>query len=358
MNVPLRVPCRAGIRLEVRRVEHREPGAEVGQLRGKRADEHVAHEQRMPGVGRDEPHRDPIRQVGPAEQVLHVQLAGVQVAAHVLVQAVERLGIESRVLLPPDAVGRAGLLDDELVPGRAARVGGRHGRKGPTVGELSFTAAERVFQQCGGRQVGVNADRKEAMLDEGEALARDCTGLGVHTLPGRAARVAKDSPRRMRARSGGELSASGAPETTGMEVSACRVPGWPTCRSASTPGLEPPTHRRALGAVGYRKRAIGRTGDRAIGDEGPHSSSGEASFGGFDARTEAQEPALARPIARSSYRPIALPPPRSAARDRSPPPSPDPARWVRPRSDPRTSDRWALPSGARCPARGRARGWS
>ena len=44
---------------------------DIGIVRSGNEDNYL-----MPGVGRDEPHRNSIRQVGPAEQVLHVQLAG------------------------------------------------------------------------------------------------------------------------------------------------------------------------------------------------------------------------------------------------------------------------------------------
>jgi hypothetical protein len=70
-------------------------------------------------------------------------------------------------------------------------VGGGDGGERTVIAQVTFVAADCVFQERGRRQIGVNADRKEAMLDEGEALARDCAGLGVHTLLGRW-RVAVD----------------------------------------------------------------------------------------------------------------------------------------------------------------------
>src|SRR6478672_12637300 len=85
-------------------------------------------------------------------------------------------------------------------------------------------------------------------------------------------------------------------------------------RPCSTPGLEPPTHRRALGAVGYRKRAIGRTGDRAIGGEAlaPHPGRGIFLEGSMRAPRLKSRPSPAlspvRPIVLSFYRPIALSP--------------------------------------------------
>ena len=216
MNVPLRVPCRAGIRLEVGRVEHREPGTEVRQLAPAAARMNMLRtNSACQAFGVMNRTGTRIRGVGAAEEVLHVQLARVEVAADVLVQPVERLGLEPGILLPPDPVGGAGLLDDELVLGRPAGVGRGDGGEGAVIGELSFAAAERVFDERGRRQVGVNADREEAMLDEGEALSRNCARLGTHTLLG-AWRAAKDSGRREApAASGRNYRQVEAPETTG-----------------------------------------------------------------------------------------------------------------------------------------------
>ena len=177
-----------GVRLEVGGVEHREAWTELCQLGRHRPDEHVADKQGVPRVRGNEPDGHPVGRIGAPEEVLHVQLAGVEIGAHVLVQPLERLGIEPRVPGPPDPVGGPGLLDDELVLGRAAGVGRGDGDECAVVGELSFAAAERVFDESGRRQIGMNPDGKEAVLDEGEALARDCARLGTHTLLGAGAR--------------------------------------------------------------------------------------------------------------------------------------------------------------------------
>ena len=71
------------------------------------------------------------------------------------------------------------------------------------IGELTFAAAERVFEERGRCQIGMDADREEAMLDEGEALARDCARLGTHTLLG-AARGKRTRPAKAPAAAGGK----------------------------------------------------------------------------------------------------------------------------------------------------------
>ena len=192
-----------GIGLEVGGVEHREPRPEMRQLGRHRADEHVAHEQRVPRVGRDETDRNPVGRVGAAEEVLYVELTRVEIGAHVLVQTLERFGVEPGVLLPPDPVGGAGLLDDELVLGGAAGVGRGDGGERAVIGELSFTAAERVLDERRRRQIGVDPDREEAMLDEGEALARELRSSRYSYAPGRGARR-RTRPAKVPAAAGGK----------------------------------------------------------------------------------------------------------------------------------------------------------
>ncbi len=51
------------------------------------------------------------------------------------------------------------------------------------IGELPFAPPQSVFDEGGRRQVGVYANGKEAVLDEGQALTRNWGRLGCHTLP-------------------------------------------------------------------------------------------------------------------------------------------------------------------------------
>jgi hypothetical protein len=158
------------------------------QLGRQGADEHVAHEERVPRIGRDEPHREPVGRIGAAEEILHVHLARVEVPPHVVMQPIEGRRVQPRILLPPDPVRRAGLLDHELVLGGAAGVRCGDGGEGAAIGELSFAPANRVLDEGWRGQVGVNPDGKEAVLDKRQTLARDCGRLGAHTLPVRVAR--------------------------------------------------------------------------------------------------------------------------------------------------------------------------
>ena len=258
MKVLDRVPWRAGSAWKSGACSTVKPGPEVRQLGRHGADEHVPDEQRVPRVRRDEPDRQPVGRIGAAEEVLHEQLARVEVGADVLVQPVERLGIEPGVLLPPDPVGRAGSSIDELVLGGAAGVGRGDGGERAVVGQLAFAAAERVFDERGRRQVGMDADREEAMLDEGEALARDCARLGTHTLLGACARQkdsAGDGAGRRQAGSIGKLPARGNPEREGQSRQTFRPyqAGRTRRKSAADVGgtrqPESALHRPAQGAA-------------------------------------------------------------------------------------------------------------
>ena len=83
------------------------------------------------------------------------------------------------------------------------------GREGSVLAELSFAAAERMLDERGRRQIGMDTDREEAMLDEGEALSRNCARLGAHTLLGRVTRGKGLGPARRRRRLAGIIDRRG-----------------------------------------------------------------------------------------------------------------------------------------------------
>ena len=208
---PAAGPVAGRVGLEVGRVQHGKAGAELGQLGRHGTDEHVADEQGVPRVGRDEPHGHPVRRVRAAEEILDEQLPGIQIGPHVLVQPLERGGVEPGVLFPPDPVGAAGLLDQELVLGRPAAMGRRHRGKGAGVGQGSFAALQGVLDQGGRGEIGVDPDGEEALIHEGEALPLHDCGLG-HTLPcafsaseGRPARPGGPSTERKDRREGPQV---------------------------------------------------------------------------------------------------------------------------------------------------------
>ena len=185
MKVRVRVPWRSGSAWKSGASITVKSGAEVGQLRRQLADEHVAGEEGVPGVGRDEADRQPVGRIGAGEEILDEHLTRIEISADIVVQALERGRLETGGLLPPDPVCRAGLLDDELVLGRPTGMRRRHLDERATIGEMTFASTKGVLDQCWRSEVGVNADGEQAVLDEGQTLARGGGHLGAHTLPWR-----------------------------------------------------------------------------------------------------------------------------------------------------------------------------
>ena len=133
--------------------------------------------------GRDEAHREPVGRVRAAEEVLHEELARVEIAP-ARPRAAARTTPGSSRWFFSHQIRSAGarLLDEELVLGRAAGVRRGDGGEGAAIGQRAFAPAQRVLDQRGGGEVRMDADGEKAVLDEGKALTRDCSRLGGHTL--------------------------------------------------------------------------------------------------------------------------------------------------------------------------------
>ena len=157
---------RRRVGLELRRVqdaEVRREGREFGELR---TDEHVAHEVRMPRVGRDIPARETVCRIGAAIEILDEELIeSVEVAAHVGEQCVEMRLAQWLVHLAPVHIGLgAPLLHDELVVGRAARVRRRHRDEGAHVGELPLVPLDRGLHELGSFEVPAHGPTRSETL--------------------------------------------------------------------------------------------------------------------------------------------------------------------------------------------------
>ena len=139
-------PIEFGDREEIRCVQDREGRLEPFQLGHRRTDEHVARKQAVPGAVADHPHRQPVGRIGAGIEVLHEQLAPLQIGEHALVQAGEALGRHRLVdLAPPHRVFGSGLLDDVFVARGAPGIGAGIDRKAAAEGELAFAAPDRVL---------------------------------------------------------------------------------------------------------------------------------------------------------------------------------------------------------------------
>ena len=265
MKVPIRVPCRAGSAWNSGACSTVKPGRKCASSAGRARMNMLRTNSACHALGVMNRTGRRYARVGAAEQILHEELARVEIAAHVLVQPVERRSGSSRGFFSHQIRSAgAGLLDHELVLGRPAGVRRGDGGEGAAIGELSFAAAEGVLEQRGGREVGVDADGKEAMLDEGKALARNCARLGAHTLqwrvaarqrtqrPGRDGRAPAGNYRQVPGR--GQLRHLGRQGLTGS-TSAARGRGprrWsdPARSAASTDGS---TNMRSEAFAEWRK---------------------------------------------------------------------------------------------------------
>ena len=131
--------------LDRRSMEHEHIGRERPQLRGGGRDEHRLREERVVRAAGDDADADAVVVVGAGEGVDDVErIARVEVLDDLRAQAVEPvLGQRMVDVAPPDAVLRAGLLDDELVlrraPGELAGVDGERA----TVRQRAVTALQR-----------------------------------------------------------------------------------------------------------------------------------------------------------------------------------------------------------------------
>ena len=98
-------------------------GLVAGELVRVGVDEERLGEQRVPGARGDDADAQPVRGIGAGERVDDVEVALLEVGDDLVPQPVE-VGFGQRLVdgAPPDPLLRAGLLDDELVPRRAARV--------------------------------------------------------------------------------------------------------------------------------------------------------------------------------------------------------------------------------------------
>jgi hypothetical protein len=122
-----------------------------------RADEHVAGEQRVPGICGDEAHAYSVGRIGPGKQVLREQLAPLQIGLHPRLQHGEFRRRQFLVdLAPPDRVAATGLVGDELVLHRAAGVhSGAHDQRAIR-GEPALVASDRVLQELRRGQIGMD----------------------------------------------------------------------------------------------------------------------------------------------------------------------------------------------------------
>ncbi len=93
----------------------------------------------------------------------------------------------------------------------------RHTHERATIGEMTFASTKGVLDQGWRSEVGVNANGEQAVLDEGQTLARGCGHLGAHTLPWRVSARQRTSAATESAAIWREVSAGSGPGATRLE---------------------------------------------------------------------------------------------------------------------------------------------
>ena len=164
-----------GVGLELGRVEDDHLGIVGRDLVGVRRDQHRLREHQVPRRLRHDADRDAVVGVGARPGVEDVDVAVVEERDEVLADLrVVLRGDRAVDRTPPDAVLRAGLLDDELVLGGAARVGGGVDDQRAPVGQLRGPGLQRALAELRGREVPVRlAGGREAV-----GVEVDCAALG------------------------------------------------------------------------------------------------------------------------------------------------------------------------------------
>ena len=137
-----------GLGVAARRLDDGELGLEGFQFLVLRADEHVGGEEAVPGGLGDNAHRQAELRIGAGVAVLNEHVPALVIGQQTFVQAVE-IGRRGRPVdrAPPDVVVVFGLIDDELVLGRASGVDAREHDQCPALGQNPFAAAHRLFTE-------------------------------------------------------------------------------------------------------------------------------------------------------------------------------------------------------------------
>ncbi len=124
-------------------------GAKSSRSAALGPDQKIADEQRMPGIFGDDPHRQVLRTVGAADEVLHEQVATGGMGDEVGMERLECLRLHRAVVVPPDVRRRGVVADDELVLRRAAGVLAGVGDERAAGAQSSLAAQNRFAIKLG-----------------------------------------------------------------------------------------------------------------------------------------------------------------------------------------------------------------
>ena len=145
------------VSLEGRHVEDGQVGNEGGDVLGRRANEQVADEQRVPGVFGEDARLDAEGRVCPAVEILREQGLALGVGEEVGEQDVEMLDRQGNVVVPPDDRIGVGVADDEFVLRASPGVDAGIGDKRPVLGDVRLVPLQGVLVKLRRAEVPVDA---------------------------------------------------------------------------------------------------------------------------------------------------------------------------------------------------------
>ena len=132
------------IRLIIRRVQNRQFRNEVGSFLRARLTKHIAREKAVPWAFADHADLQLIGRIGTDHEVLHVDLAPLQIRQHLQTKRVEplfRIALVDRA--PPNVVARRIFFDNEFIVRRTAGVGTRFDDQSAALRNRSASLADR-----------------------------------------------------------------------------------------------------------------------------------------------------------------------------------------------------------------------
>ena len=142
--------------LEAGKIDDRERVGDAVVFARLGRQQHGADEQVVPGVLRDDAHRDAVLGIRADERVEDEDLAVLEELLHLLEDAVELLLRERLVhLAPPHALVGGGIADDEFVVRRATGVLSGEDHQRPAERDFPLSAPDRFLEEHGGGKVPV-----------------------------------------------------------------------------------------------------------------------------------------------------------------------------------------------------------
>ena len=145
------------IGLEARQVQDGEFRLEALEFLRLGTQEHVAGEEIVPRGLVDDAHADAMGGIGAGPAVAHEQVAALRIGDHAVVEGAIAVGCDGLVgLAPVDAALALGILDDELVVGRATGMDAGANHQRAAIGHHTFMPANRFLVERRNLEVPVD----------------------------------------------------------------------------------------------------------------------------------------------------------------------------------------------------------